>query len=186
MSIKQNLNGDHFTFSYSFYWLLFFLPFIILTFFPGADGTSILFFFLSIPIGGVLALCFLVIFITHLWNKRWQKAGSVIVSPFTGIAILLFLDLTHIPLWVYLQVHKPVYLEQIAKAHSAKDKPVIKSFHVGGWGWAASASGTLDIIYDESDQMATYSKTHPCASVIKLEKHFYYSDTVESGCNFSD
>jgi hypothetical protein len=180
--VERNADQDHFSYGYSLCWIAFFTPFIILAFFPGYNGASMLAFFLSLIIGAILTLCFVGILIAQLWKRRWRKVISVFVSPFIGALVLLLVCKSHFPLWVYLQVHKPTYLEQIALEPHTKDTPIKKSFHVGYYGMVASAGGEYSIDYDDSDAVASLPETNHCVSVTHLEGHFYYVTAEENEC----
>jgi hypothetical protein len=180
--MESDKERDGFSYSYSLCWIAFFMPFIILAFFPGYNGAYMLAFFLSLIVGAILTLCFLGILIAQVWKRQWRKAISVFVAPFIGALVLLLVCKSHFPLWVYLQVHKPAYLEQIANEPHVPNGPVKKSFHIGYYGMVASAGGEYTIDYDESDAVATLPKTNPCVSVAHLEGHFYYVTTEQNEC----
>ncbi len=178
----ENEKIDRFALGYTYAWLIFFFPFIILKFFPSYNGAEILSVFLAVPCGGALLFFCVIALIINLFKKRLIAALSILVSPLAGVAILAMLHITHIPLWIYLQVHKPSYMQQIAKEPRIPGKPIVKSFYVGGYGMVASACGSYNIVYDEGDETEKLYKTNKCATLIKLEKNFYFIDYLESGC----
>ncbi len=180
--MESDKERDRFSFDYCLYGLAFFLVFPISECFPGDNGADIAVFFLMLFVGFILALFFIIILIMHLWKKRWRRAASLFISPFIGVAVSLVITRSQFPHWLYLQVHKSAYLEQIAREPHVKDAPMKKSFHVGGYGMVASAGGEYSIDYDESDAVATLPKTNPCVSVAHLEGHFYYVTTEENEC----
>ncbi len=177
MKIKR----EHIKWGYSIWWLFLFAPLIVSPFFPANDGDFIGWFFIVLFFGFLTGIGFIIFILWCLWLREWAHAISALLSPFLAIALLVMSMRSTIPHWVYLQIHKAEYLEQIAKEPREKGQSLTKSFFVGGWGMVASAQGLYEIVYSENDD---YSEANKCKTVEKLEKNFYFVSWVQSGCIF--
>ena len=177
MKIKR----EHIKWGYSIWWLVLFAPLIAKPFFPANDGDFIGWFFIVLFFGFLTGIGFIIFILWCLWLRKWAHAISALLSPLLAIALLVMSMRSTIPHWVYLQIHKAEYLEQIAKEPREKDIPVFKTFVLENWGIAIGPTGTNKIIYDETDN---YSSADKCTTVKKIEKYFYYVSIVEQGCQF--